>query len=96
MAKFYYNLYCDESGIERKGAFYFGAIHCSPMRAKRLEKAINEFRNRTGCHREMKWTKVSAKMLSAYTEFADIFLKDHYATFLLTKIERGQHFTIIT
>lgn len=91
MANYYYNLYCDESGIERKGGFYFGGIHCSPERAKRLEAQIAAFRERTGCLREMKWTKVSAKMLPSYIEFTNIFFEDAYATFVLTEVQKGDH-----
>jgi len=39
----------------------------------------------------MKWTKVSKKMLPAYTEFTDIFLTDPYATFVLGEIHKSKH-----
>jgi hypothetical protein len=90
MSKFYYDLYCDESGTDRNN-FCFGAIHCSRARADILDKQVRDFRARTGFVHEMKWTKVSKTSLPAYTEFADIFLDDRYATFILSKISKGEH-----
>ena len=91
MGRLYYNLYCDESAVHTGDRFYIGGIHCSPARAVRLEGQIEQFRARTGCVREMKWTKVSTSMLQAYTEFADIFLKDPYATFVLAEMNKGDY-----
>lgn len=90
MSKLYYDLYCDESGTD-KNNFYFGAIHCSRARANILEKEILAFRIRTGLNGEMKWTKVSKRMLAEYTEFTDIFLNDLYTTFILSRISKGEY-----
>lgn len=90
MSKFYYDLYCDESGTGRND-FCFGAIHCSRARADILNKQVQDFRARTGLIHEMKWTKVSKTLLPAYTEFVDIFLDDPYATFILSRISKGEH-----
>lgn len=90
MSKFYYDLYCDESGID-KNNFHFGAIHCSRSRADILDKAIENLRVQTGLTGELKWNKVSEKYLDAYVEFADIFLKDQYTTFVLSSISKGLH-----
>lgn len=91
MSKFRYNLYCDESAIDQGQRFYIGGIHCSPARAKLLERKVQDFRGKTGCVREMKWTKVSSKMLLAYIDFVDIFLNDIYATFILAEMHKGEH-----
>jgi hypothetical protein len=91
MAKYRYNLYCDESMIHEGNLFYIGAIHCSPERATKIEKQIQEFRQKTGCIHEMKWTRVSLKMLSAYREFIDIFCHDPYATFVLGEMEKNNY-----
>ena len=91
MVRFHYNLYCDESAIQAGNYFYIGAIHCSPVRAVRLDRHVEQFRTRTGCVREMKWTKVSIRMLSVYKDFVDIFLKDPYATFVLAQMNKGEH-----
>jgi hypothetical protein len=90
MSKFYYDLYCDESGTD-KANFYFGAIHCSRARANIFDKQIQDFRAKTGIIGELKWTKVSRRFLAAYTEFVDIFLDDQYATFVLSEISKGEH-----
>jgi hypothetical protein len=90
MGKLYYDLYCDESGTD-KNNFYFGAIHCLRARANILDKEVQNFRARTGLIHELKWTKVSKALLTAYTEFADIFLDDQYTTFILSSIGKGEH-----
>lgn len=36
----------------------------------------------------MKWTKVSRKLLPAYTDFAGTFLQDRYARFSVMRVER--------
>jgi hypothetical protein len=61
-----YNLYCDESGTDGGPTFYFGAIYCSPTRARILEAALAKVREQHGLTREMKWTKVSQAMLLMY------------------------------
>lgn len=90
MAKLYYDLYCDESGTD-KNNFHFGAIHCSRGRAAIFDKQIQQFRAETGLNGEMKWTKVSSAMSPAYIKFADIFLDDKYATFIISEINKGYH-----
>jgi hypothetical protein len=90
MSKFYYDLYCDESGTD-KNDFHFGAIHCSRARATRLDKAMQNFRVQNNLIHELKWTKVSKTFLAAYIEFVDIFLDDQYTTFVLSSISKGAH-----
>ena len=90
MSKFYYDLYCDESGTD-KNDFHFGAIHCSRTRATLLDKAIQNLRVETGLIHELKWTKVSKVFLAAYIEFADIFLDYRYTTLVLSSISKGSH-----
>ena len=90
MSKFYYDLYCDESGTDQNN-FYFGAIHCSRARAILLDKAIQNLRTKTGLIHELKWTKVSKALLAAYMDFANIFLDDQYTTFVLSRISKGEH-----
>lgn len=90
MSKHDYALYCDESGTANS-VFHFGAIHCSRSRAAIFDKKIREFRASTGLTGELKWTKVSESKLSAYIEFADVFLNDPYATFVLSEIKKGIH-----
>ncbi len=90
MADSYYDLYCDESGTE-KSNFFFGAIHCSRARANILDSQIERYRMETGMNQELKWTKVSRKLLAQYKDFVDIFLSDKAATFLLSEISKGYH-----
>jgi hypothetical protein len=90
MSKFHYELYCDESGTD-KNNFCFGAIHCTPARADILDRKVQDFRAKTGLIHELKWTKVSKTLLPEYTEFVDIFLDDHHATFRLSRISKGEH-----
>lgn len=85
----YYNLYCDESGIDGGPPFYFGAIYCSPTRASILEAALAKVREQHGLTREMKWRKVSQPMLLTYKAFLDVFLSDPYSSFRLTEVNRG-------
>lgn len=85
----YYNFYCDESGIHGGGDFYIGAIYCSPERANILRSKFSEVRNQYECKKEMKWTKVSASMLEAYSAFARVFLDDLFAKFVLMRVKRG-------
>jgi hypothetical protein len=90
MSTSYYDFYCDESATHGGGSFYFGALYCSPVRAKILRAGLKEVRERYGCRREMKWTKVSVKMLPAYTAFANVFLDDPVAQFIIMKVSRGK------
>lgn len=90
MSNSYYELYCDESGIDR-GIFYFGAIHCSNARAGILSNYVTAFRSDYGMFSEMKWGKVSGKKLSEYKAFVDIFLDDPYASFIISEVIRGRH-----
>jgi hypothetical protein len=88
MPKTYYDFYCDESATDGSGSFYFGALYCSPQRAKILRASLKEVRQRLACMGEMKWTKVSAKMLHVYTAFIDVFLDDPFAQFIVMEVKR--------
>lgn len=86
----YHHLYCDESFVDGGGSFYFGGLYCSPRRAEILRSGLKEVRAHYDCRREMKWTKVSRKMLPAYTAFVDIFLDDPFARFIVMEVVRGE------
>jgi hypothetical protein len=47
-------IFADEGRIDGGGPFYFGGLICSPVRAKRLDEQIQNFRTSWGCDREMK------------------------------------------
>ena len=90
----YYDFYCDETAIDGGGSFYFGALNCTPARAEKLRQKIKKFRQEYGCHREMKWTKVSKKMLPAYVAFTNIFLDDPYARFIVMEVKRDKNWRV--
>lgn len=81
-------LYCDETRTDGGGPFFLGVLDCSPRRAEILESELRRVREQHGCHGEMKWTKVSRKLLPAYTDFAGTFLQDRYARFSVMRVER--------
>ena len=82
-------LYCDESGTHEKSKFCFGALCCSPTRAEILRHALKDFRSTFSCTREMKWTKVSVHMSSAYKAMVDLFFNDPFSYFRVLEVERG-------
>ena len=83
-------LYCDETRTDGSGPFYLGALGCSPRRADILDKKLREVRKRFRCDGEMKWTKVSRKMLPVYAAFVDEFLKDPYPRLYVMRVETTQ------
>ncbi len=90
----YATLYCDESDTDGSGSFYFGALMCSIERAAILDAALKAVKEDKGCTgHEMKWTKVSRKMLPAYKAFVDIFLNDPYSQFTVTEVIRDRAWT---
>jgi hypothetical protein len=88
MGSSYQELYCDESATHGSGGFYFGALICSPVRAMILREGLKKVRVNNNCKREMKWTKVSQKMLSAYKAFVDVFFDDPFAYFRILNVIR--------
>lgn len=88
MGKGYYDIYCDESAIDGGGSFYFGGLYCTSIRADKLRKQLKEVRLKHQCTGEMKWTKVSAKMLPVYTDFVDVFINDPHSRFYVLEVRR--------
>lgn len=83
------SLYCDETRTDGGGPFFLGVLDCSPRRAELLTAAVDRVRQDHRCHGEMKWTKVSGRMLPVYKAFADVFLQDRYARFSVMRVERN-------
>lgn len=69
-------LFCDESGTHGAPHLYLGALRCSQRRGEILRSKLQELRGKYDLRAEMKWTKVSMKMLPAYEEWVDVFLND--------------------
>jgi len=86
----YHHLYCDESAIDGSGNFYIGGLYCSARRSEILRDNLKQVRSDYGCIREMKWTKVSGRMLPAYTAFVDVFLNDPFARFIMMEVKRNK------
>jgi hypothetical protein len=88
-----YDLYCDESGIDTGPTFHFGALRCTPARARILEAELALIRGKYGLTAEMKWTRVSNAMLQAYKAFVDVFLDCPFANarFHLFTVTRGAY-----
>ena len=94
MSKGYYDIYCDESAIDGSGSFYFGGLYCTSIRADILRKKLKEVRLKYHCTGEMKWTKVSAKMLHVYTDFVDVFINDPHSRFYVLEVRRDMNWRI--
>lgn len=90
MSKSYYDIYTDESCIHSGNQFYFGAIYCSPTRADILKEKLQKVREKYKLTAEMKWTKVSSKMLIAYQKYVDVFLDDNYARFIVMRVHKDR------
>lgn len=90
----YASLYGDESDVHGSGSFYFGALMCSVERAAILDTKLKAVKKSFGCTgHEMKWTKVSRKMLLAYSAFVQVFLDDPYSQFTVTEVIRDRTWT---
>lgn len=83
-------LYVDETRIDGSGPFYFGALDCSPRRAEILAEQLHAVRVKHQCGGEMKWEKVSTKMLPVYEDFVDVLAQDRFARFHIMRVERSR------
>lgn len=90
----YATLFCDESDVQGSGSFYFGALMCSVERAVILDTELKAIKQSFSCTgHEMKWTKVSQRMLPAYRAFAHVFFDDPYSQFTVTEVIRDRTWT---
>jgi hypothetical protein len=68
----HHNVYCDESGITQRFLVYGGVI-TPAANADEICAVLKRWRQKTGMHRELKWTKVSKAKLPEYKNFIDGF-----------------------
>lgn len=69
-----YNIYCDESGIRCCRYMLIGGLWVRREAEIALREALSVVRENYGLKAEMKWIKVSDKMLRSYRAFIDIIL----------------------
>lgn len=86
-------LYCDESQTQGGGSFFFGMLRCSPTQSEYLRTRLVEVRKQFGCIHEMKWTKVSTKMLPAYMAFVQPFFDEPYSQFFVREVIKEREWT---
>jgi len=68
-----YNIYCDEASTTVARYMLIGGLWVPWDIEPDVRAGLTEVRARHGLNAEMKWTKVSQRMLPAYQEFVDVF-----------------------
>lgn len=89
-----YNIYCDESSIENKENRYMiiGALFMEREKRDELREKINNFKKEYNYKGEIKWNKISKKMLPFYKKIIDLFFDypNEILQFHCIKIDRNQ------
>ena len=72
------DIYCDESRLElltskQDGFMVIGSLWLERDKRELFKTRIKELKKRHDFHVEVKWTKISYKMLDFYKELIDIF-----------------------
>lgn len=86
-----YNIYCDETFLRKQVAFAFGGLICTPRRAEILRNSLQQIRLKYNYFGEVKWKKVSHKVVQIYKDFIDLFLHDPFARFVSMKVKKGSY-----
>lgn len=86
-----YDLYGDETFLRGPLAFGFGAVICSPARAKRLVDGISQVREKFGARSEIKWRKTSPHVSNFYKEIMDVFFDDPWPRFSVMTVRKGHN-----
>lgn len=68
-----FNIYCDEASTESGQYMLIGGIWIPQSALVDVKNKFVAYRDAHGLRREMKWTKVSNKMVSTYQGFVDLF-----------------------
>ncbi|MEW6717259.1 MAG: DUF3800 domain-containing protein [Chloroflexota bacterium] len=76
-----YNLYCDESSISSARYMLIGGLWVPWETEATLKAMLSAVRATRKLRAEMKWTKVSHKMLPAYRDFVDMFFSEDTLSF---------------
>ena len=73
-----FDIYCDESRLEfleseQNGFMVIGSLWLERDKRDRLKNSIKELKQKHNFNVEIKWTKISYKMLDFYKELIDLF-----------------------
>jgi hypothetical protein len=86
-----YVIYCDETYIQKKVAFAFGGLICTPKRADILKKELEDIRSEFNCYEELKWHRISFRLLNVYRNFVAVFLNDLHVRYSVMPVIKGPY-----
>jgi hypothetical protein len=86
-----YVVYCDETYIQKKVAFAFGGLICTPIRAGILKKKLEKIRSEFNCREELKWNRISFRLLNVYRVFVGTFLNDPHVRYSVMPVIKGPY-----